>query len=708
MHCKKNRKPEKKLPGTLTPRKTMRLTTLLLLLLGLFTVPAQAATSPWTVEDDTKMRLVSENETTGGEKTQRMALEIELDPGWHTYWRSPGEAGLPPEIEARTDEGTNVAFLTFSYPAPQRFTAEDLQTAGYTERVAFPLAVTLIDPNQGATLETAVTLTVCKDICVQHHLTPQLSLPQGPAQKGEDAALVEAAYASVPRPAEKEGYKVTNIERGPNDLKITVESPHPFASPDIFIETEKDLAFTAPQTILSDDKKTALFTLTLQDAPPEGFSFEGLPLTLTITNGTEAVEEPIAANFQPAENPASAPTVSSFAFYLALAFLGGFILNLTPCVLPVLSLKILSVMGHGGGERSKVRRSFLTTFLGILFSFWLLAGGTIAFQEAGQIVGWGMQFQHPLFLTFLSVLLTLFAANLWGLYEIPLPRFLADRMDAQTHPKLAGDFITGAFATLLATPCTAPFLGTAIGFALGTGPNEIAAIFTALGLGMGAPYLLVALHPGLATALPRPGLWMIRLKQILGIVLALTALWFLFVLGVEIAPENAFLTAGILLGLLAVFVLNRKGTHPKFFKRALPIFLLLPFFLALAPPLTAPTSTQDKEWQSFDKERLEREVLDGKTVFVDVTADWCLNCKVNKKYALSNEEVHAALFETQGTIAMQADWTKPNPAIATFMKKNGRYGIPFNAIYGPGAPEGIVLPELLTPAVILNALNKAR
>jgi suppressor for copper-sensitivity B len=343
-----------------------------------------------------------------------------------------------------------------------------------------------------------------------------------------------------------------------------------------------------------------------------------------------------------------------------IAFLGGLILNLMPCVLPVLSLKILSVLSHGGKNqgqkgRNDIFNNFSASAFGILITFWLMAGTLAALKATGQAVGWGIQFQNPVFLSFLIVIVLIFAANMWGLFDIPLPRFIARNIPArhEHEPTLVGHFMSGVFATLLATPCTAPFLGTAVGFALARSAPEIFSVFSMIGLGFAAPYLLLAVSPGLFRFLPKPGQWMVTLKKVLSLALVLTALW-------------------------------------------------------LASVLFAITSTPalDEGWQPFDETLIAPAVKEGKVVIVDITADWCLTCKANKRLVLEQDDVVEALSGPE-ILRLQADWTQRDANISAFMEKYGRYGIPFDIVYGSAAPEGIPLPELLSKKAILDAVAEA-
>ncbi len=438
---------------------------------------------------------------------------------------------------------------------------------------------------------------------------------------------------------------------------------------------------------------------------------QSFTLSLDLPAGATApsAEAPlIAESMAQISPPAAAPKALPLWSILLLALLGGFILNLMPCVLPVLSLKVMSLVRHGGGEARAIRHSFSSTAAGIVFSFLLLAFATIGLKAAGQSVGWGIQFQQPVFLVFMIAVLTFFAANLWGFFEIGIPAFIADWVNPRHHPKLAGDFATGALATLLATPCSAPFLGTAIAFAMAAGPAEIVAVFAALGAGMSLPYLAVALWPKLAQKLPRPGAWMEMLSRVLGFGLAGTALWLLSVLAAQMGTGATILIALAMVAVTLQLYLRHKNVLRFLTKPVIAAALLASFGLAYIASAPSSAAPEMGAWQKFDEETLARHIGEGKTVFVDVTADWCLTCKVNKRLTLTRGEVQKRLFESEGVIALQADWTNADPAIMAFLKKHGRYGIPFNIVFGPKAPQGIALPEILTPSLVLDAIDKAQ
>ena len=416
------------------------------------------------------------------------------------------------------------------------------------------------------------------------------------------------------------------------------------------------------------------------------------------------------ADAMPQDLSAQGPSLLAM---LALALLGGLILNLMPCVLPVLSIKLLGVVGHGGGHTRTVRLSFLASSAGIVSTFLVLAGVLIALKSAGLAIGWGIQFQHPWFLVAMAMVVTLFACNLWGFFEVHLPDAVSEIGAAQTHTHgLGGHFMTGALATLLATPCSAPFLGTAVGFALARGSVEILAIFAALGVGLAAPFLLVAAYPKFATKMPKPGRWMVILRRVLGFALAGTGIWLVVILGVQVSDIAAMLIAAIMVA-VSVMLYVHKRMHRRYGRLdwvAVAVLAALAFAVpdALHEMNDGGRDTAKLEglWQPFDEHDLGTLVNDGNVVFVDVTAKWCITCQVNKALVLSQGEVYARL-SSPDVFAMQADWTRPNDAISRYLASFGRYGIPFNAVYGPGAPDGIALPELLSEKAVLDALKQA-
>lgn len=410
--------------------------------------------------------------------------------------------------------------------------------------------------------------------------------------------------------------------------------------------------------------------------------------------------EAAAAGAPEAVETAPAKPAGGLGFMLLLALLGGLILNAMPCVLPVLSLKVFGLVRSAGHGRAEVTRGALATSAGILFSFLALALVAVVAHQAGAAVGWGVQFQHPGFVAFLAVVVVLFCLNLWGLFEIPLPQRLArlggiGMSGGGPREGIAGHFFSGLFATLMATPCSAPFLGTAIGFALAQPAPVVFAIFAALGLGMALPYLLVAAAPGVARLLPRPGAWMETVRGVMGFLLAAAAVWLFYVLSSQVAPEQL---AAIQLGLLGI-ALFTWIRHRVASGRALRGMAGAGIAAAIAITMLTATSAGARgearqsltasqpagliPWVRFDRARAESLARGGQLVFVDVTADWCFTCKVNERLVLDTPEV-ARAFEDHNVVPMRADWTNRNDEIGKFLAAHGRYGIPFYLLYRPG------------------------
>ncbi len=441
--------------------------------------------------------------------------------------------------------------------------------------------------------------------------------------------------------------------------------------------------------------------------------------TVTLTVGPDGT--PIASElFQGAAAP-SAPSGAGpdrgLAVMLLLALLGGLILNAMPCVLPVLSLKVFGLVRSAGHGRSEVVRGALATAAGIIVSFLALAIAAIVAKTAGAAVGWGIQFQRPGFVAFLAVVVVLFCLNLWGLFEIPLPQRLARLGGSGPREGLGGHFASGLFATLMATPCSAPFLGTAVGFALGQEAPSILAIFAAVGIGMALPYLLLAAAPGAARLLPKPGAWMDTLRGIMGFLLAAAAVWLFYVLSSQISLERlAMIQLGLLAMALFLWLRHRQmltgGSSRRWLAEAgmITAVALTVGIAAVSPaigsnPQLAEATPGLIEWQPWDRTRAESLAAEGQLVFVDVTADWCFTCKVNERLVLETPEI-AGAFEEHGVVPMKADWTNRNDEIGKFLAEHGRYGIPFYLLYRPGQ-EPRVFSELLTKEGLQEAVQVA-
>jgi suppressor for copper-sensitivity B len=636
--------------------------------------------------EQSSARLVTAVSGTGNLPNFPAGLEIDLKPGWKTYWRAPGDAGFAPELTFVGSE--NLAAAKLAYPTPHRFELFGLQTFGYKDQVVYPIAVTPKNPGAPVGLKAHLRYLVCAEVCIPYEADLALDIPAGPATPSGQAPLINRFQAMVPGDGRTIGLSLTGaaIDDAGKLVIKAASSGQRFTEPDVIVEGPSGLQFGKPDRTFSGDGETATLTVPITrsadpDAPVSG------DLTLTVIDGDRGFEQharlpglapgalqmvsvpantaaPVAA----APAPPSVPAEDrSLWLILGIAVLGGLILNVMPCVLPVLILKLTSVLAHGGGEHESVRGSFLATAAGIVAAFLALAAALAGLKLAGHEIGWGIQFQQPVFLAVLAIVCLVFAANLWGLFEVPLPAMAGDLALAAdrraSRHKILGAFLTGIFATVLATPCSAPFVGTAIGFALARQPADIFAIFLAMSVGLALPYLAVALVPHLAVMLPRPGRWMVWLKKLLGVSMTATAAWLVWVLAGQV---------GLLHHAASADQASGEAVH----------------------------------WQRFDEAAIPGLVASGKTVFVDVTADWCLTCKANKTLVIDRDPVRARL-DGGNVVAMVADWTKPNPVIDGYLAKFGRYGIPLNVVYGAKAPQGIALPELLSADSVLHALDSA-
>jgi suppressor for copper-sensitivity B len=675
-----------------------------LALVLLWAGPARAldAASPWFETDQGRVRLVAASPRLGDDAGATLGLEFRLAPHWKIYWRSPGDAGYPPRLD--WTGSTNLAGADLAWPAPRRFSVSGLETVGYTDEVVLPITARLTRAGTPAHFQLALSYLTCDDICIPYDTQLALDLAPGAPADGDRgyAALIARYAARVPGDGggDLSLRAATLIPGKPAHLELRVHSAAALGAPDAFIEAPPGVAFGAPRLKAGEGPGDARLLLPISGGPGAADAVIGHPITVTLVDGDRALQ----AVATPVAGPPAAGELALLLRILPLALLGGFILNFMPCVLPVLSIKLLSLLEQGGRSQAALRRGFLATAAGILLSFLALAGVMLALRAGGVAVGWGVQFQQPLFLTGMVALLTLFACNLWGFFEVPLPGFLGGLGRVGDGHPLIGNLAAGAFATLLATPCSAPFLGTAIGFALAGGPFEIVAIFLTLGLGLALPYLAVSLMPRLARALPRPGRWMLTLRRILGLALAATALWLVSVLVTQVGLLAALAVGALMVLLTAVLAL----LHMPAVRRSAVLALIAAAILAPLA-LSAPPPAGEAAvgiWRNFDRAAIAALVRDGHVVFVDVTADWCLTCKVNERLVLAAPSVAARLASAK-TVAMRADWTRPSDAIAAYLRSFGRYGIPFYAVYGPAAPQGLPLSEIITPEQVTAALGEA-
>ena len=701
--------------------------------------PAQADASFWMQGVQAEVRVISAFTATGEtETTVPLGLEFQMNEGWHIYWRTPGEAGLPPELDH--GPSLNVAETAFSWPVPTRDVTYGIETFVYKDRVVLPLEVSLQNPGEPLDLRGKVDFLICADVCIPDSVEVDFSLPGGAAEIAEgEAALLNTFETRIPADnsggvglqVESIAFKAASDPDNPllvGYLDTRLASVFEMTAPDVFAEVPEGFSVRQPEVALSDDAMMAQLRSPVFRESWAPATLDTAAAVITVADGIRGVELPsfrLLDGFSLASGSVGgsgsgsvgatgeglsvagplAPldlSLTSVLGILVLAVIGGFILNFMPCVVPVLSLKMFSVVSHGGQADARIRLSFAATALGILVSFLALALAFAGLKLAGASFGWGVQFTQPVFILVLLAVLAGFALNLFGLFEIPNIPGLGG-LGANQRGFL-GDFTSGVLATLLATPCSAPFLGTAIGFALAAPVPVLVLIFLFVGVGLALPYFAVIAFPRLAAVMPKPGRWMLRLRQVLGLALVATAVWLTGVLLKQWGVTSdlrwlAALAAGLTFAAGALFARWRTAGLGAV-GAAIPLALVLSF----SPQATA---SEEATFLPFSEAVLEEALAEGKTVFVDVTADWCLTCKTNKIRAINHEDVQAALG-SESVISLQADWTAYDASITRYLASQGRRAIPFNAVYNPKSGTAEVLPELLSPNDVLGALARAR
>ncbi|MDG2032921.1 MAG: protein-disulfide reductase DsbD family protein [Rhodospirillales bacterium] len=708
-------------------RRVVRTASLLAFAVGLAIIPmgntsANEGASDWFVTQQNKVRLISATQGLGEGKTVQLGLQFKLQKGWKVYWRTPGDAGFPPRMD--WTQSVNLGTVKFNWPAPTRFEVLGFQTLGYKNEVVFPIVANARDPNEPLKLRAKLHYLTCDDVCIPYQTELSLELPVGHGRATDHFQLINKFTAQVPGDGANHGLTIEKVETAGafntvekdvrnGTIRVVATSAVPFTKPDIFVEGPELAFFSPPDVSLENGGKRAV--LILPASEEEDTKIQNATLTLTLVDGGRATTQnhPVGTGPPLSANPSRLPV--SLPFILTLAVLGGLILNLMPCVLPVISLKMLGIVSHGGADTRVIRKSFLASSLGILFSFLVIASVLMGLKFAGAAIGWGIQFQHPWFIVGLTVIVSLFAYNLWGLFNVTLPTWLSTLAGRQagstdSHESFASNFGTGAFATLLATPCSAPFLGTSVGFALAGTTLEIYAVFAALGVGMALPFLTISLFPSVAGTLPRPGAWMVKVKYALGVALAATAAWLISVLAVQLTVSAAA-TVGALMMALGITLVCRRHLAQHWRMSATAAILAIVVAAFAAPYQFSPSvdlsAKSESHWVAFEPEKIPRLVAEGKTVFVDVTAEWCITCQVNKAAVLNWGDIHDVLAGGGTMVAMKGDWTRPDAKITAYLKSFGRFGIPFNAVYGPASKNGIVLPELLTTGLVWDALGTA-
>ena len=690
-----------------------------------------------------------------------VALRVEHDAPWHTYWLNAG-TGYPTSLAWTLPEGFSAGPIVWPAPHTVKDTAGNVTGNGYEGTVHLFVQITppaTLAVGSTVQLRAAADWLMCAESCMPGDAKVALTLPVA-ADPGAENAAVAKAFADLPRDPAPWG---VSARRDGAKVFLTITAPQGAAAAHVpeglhFFEEQALIDYAALQTVTVGRGTWSLELATVADAPADAARLKGL---LVAKNGWTAgegyaalaVDVPLAATkaagatVGATEGSAPAPGGSSAAGAGAtasagatdgaaasagllgtvlLAFLGGVVLNLMPCVFPVLGIKVLGFVNQAGSDRGKIVLHGLVFTAGVLASFWALAGALLALRAGGEQLGWGFQLQSAAFVYGMAVFMLVFALNLSGLFEVGLSATGAGA-GLQSQEGLGGSFFTGMLATLVATPCSAPFLAPALGAALALSAVESLVVFTAIAVGLSAPYLLLSLFPSAVKVLPRPGAWMETFKQLMAFPLYATVGWLVWVLAAQTAGDDyglLMILFAFVLVAMAAWAYGRFGqAHGKPSRQrwgTAAALALLVAGVALGwpqpPPAVGSSSTgaggasgkgaYAVAWQPWSPEAVAAAQAAGRTIYVDFTARWCATCQTNKAAVFSSSEVLAELAR-RDVLLLKADWTNKDPRITQELAKFQRSAVPFNLLYHPGQAAPRVLPELLTPGIVLDALRSA-
>ena len=681
-----------------------------------------ALAAPVVTTEHVEAQLLAERQSAQAGKPAAVGLKLRMAEHWHTYWKNPGDSGLPTRIQWVLPEGWKAGDIQWPYPKP--LPVGPLMNYGYEDEV---LLVSDITPPASAApgrypIQAKAEWLVCKDICIPEKgeldLTLVVAATEGPV---DPRAGIHFERARNQLPVEATGWKFESALAG-KSLVVRLTPPAGATAPQriaFFPERELLIEPAAPQK-LSREGNAVRIEMKLAEPPLAGVrEVKGVAVSESgwPGNGRKAiaVDAPVVASL-PAAGPAAGAAGDALGgsalVALAFAFMGGILLNLMPCVFPVLGIKVMGFVEHAHGEARAMRLQGWIFAAGVMVSFLALAAIMLALRAGGAQLGWGFQLQSPGVVTLLAALFFVLALNLSGVFE--WGAFAQSMTSSLSAKGRYGDaFLAGVLATVVATPCTAPFMGAAVGFTLTQSAANALGVFAMLGVGMALPVLLLAHFPSLLRKLPRPGAWMETFKQVLAFPLYATVAWLAWVLGAQ-AGNDAILALliGLVLVAMAAWMYGRwEHAHSPW--RAAVAVLFAAAGIAVAWPNPQATArgaapvarAGEIPWQEWSPERVAELTAQGRAVFVDFTAAWCVTCQVNKRVALNNAAVVAA-FARADVVALRADWTRHDSRITATLSALGRNAIPVYALYLPGEAQPRLLPEVLTPSVVLDEIAR--
>ena len=710
------------------------------LLTGLVSWGGALAISPATrhTEQVAVTLLPSHSQVVPG-GTVRVGIRQELAPRWHTYWVNPGDSGMATRVQWHLPDGWRAGDI--QWPVPERIDVGPIANHGYEREVTLLVDVTVpkgAAVGQATELKADVSWLVCQDVCIpqQASLSVPMAIGREPVVIDANREALSAAQRSLPRHTDVS----TEVLHTPKGLLVGLpDQPATGQAVHFFADAWGVTQHNARPVVHRAGGRWWLLVPHGDDARQAGGHVAGVlrigdvgtEVRATLTAAPPgwpadlpwAQTQPDSSNAKPANATVSAAPVdfdiTGFLAAIGLAFLGGVVLNLMPCVFPVLSIKALSLLQQPERSRSQRIAQGSAYTLGVVLSFVALAALLLALQATGREIGWGFQFQQPAFVLLLSGLLFAVGLNLLGVFEVGLGLAgmggrLADKEG------LSGSFFTGVLATVVATPCTAPFMASAVGYALGQPAPVVLAVFTSLGLGLAAPYLLLSTWPALQGRLPRPGPWMLRFKQALAFPMFASVVWLVWVLAQQTGPDGVAVALGALLAIgLAGWVLGTAqlsggARWPRMGRGLAGAIVLATIGLGAwslpgsgdgSSTSAASLAPNGAAWEPVSRARLDALRAEGKPVFVNFTAAWCITCLVNERTALGQARVLSA-FKSQGITYLKGDWTHQNPEITRVLSQHGRSGVPLYLFFGAGQDTpATVLPQVLTPDLVIQAVS---
>ncbi|MSP01643.1 MAG: hypothetical protein EXR07_11435 [Acetobacteraceae bacterium] len=668
-----------------------RLLILLLLGLGHFGPAAAYESAPVGGKRSTATLIADVDSIVPGGHA-RLALRLRLADGWHTYWRNPGEAGVPVELSVTLSPGAVAGPV--EWPTPGRMSEGAITTYGFLGEVVLPVTVTLAPGVESLSGEFRANWLVCKDICIPEEASFSFTLPAGSGAPSAQASLFQAHDRAVPRASP---WIATIAGDGTLFVQGQELNPATVTSAWFIPDAPGQIVDNAAQLL---SVREAGLTLGLRLA--NGFAPDaGLRGVLSLRDrGGSQTNVVLTA----ASGPAPAQ-MFSLTRTLAFAFLGGLILNLMPCVFPILAMK---AVGFASGlARGTARAHALSYTCGVLATFAGVGLALLAAREAGLAAGWGFQFASPVFVTAMAWLLFAVGLNLSGIFRVG-GGFAGAGGSLASQGGHWGSFFTGALAVLVATPCTAPFMGVAIASGLAAPPPVTVVVFLVMGLGLAAPYLALSVIPALGRIMPRPGRWMDILRQFLAFPMYGASVWLLWVVSQETGPEGVLGTAigFVLLGFAAWCLgITQDSERRRLGWAGAGVAASLALWALSGIGAVPATSPAERGAEAFSPARLAALRAEGRPVFVNLTAAWCVTCLVNERVAIGNDAVRLA-FASKQVAYLKGDWTRQDPAITGFLREHGRDGVPLYLYYGPHAATAEVLPQILTAATVLDIVGR--